>query len=62
MLDAGTVLLGPIHLLARLLFTCGTTYMHSRAYALETCKKNTKRYPTVPNMLISKIVTIFITT
>jgi len=49
--DAGTVFLGPIHLLVGLLFTCGTTYMHSHVFDLETCRKDTKHYPTVPNML-----------
>jgi len=36
--------------------------MHSHVYALETCRNNTKHYPTVTNTLNSKTMTIFITT
>jgi len=49
--DAGTILLG--------LFICWQDYyLHVapptcrvHVYALETCRKNTKHYPTAPNML-----------
>jgi hypothetical protein len=46
-----TAFQSPVHLLAGLLCKCGTTYMHSHVFALDTCRKNTKHYSTVTNML-----------